>query len=482
MAVLKLPFIQWRPSDEGLLRPRFAPSRREIDMGFSGCDLRHENRGPWFTYEETRAWLYGADGKSGVYGEILQCRRTGKKRGGTEPLIARGRTVEALINDWLRAITADYNNPKIPADEKCTWSSIESYQKDVAALTWQPETREQAKSRRAIEREGSASGQAIETRKKEPFVEKPLAAIGPPELKAHFNYVREVRGHHMALHVVAAFSAAWTWGQTSTVWRLGLNPRHQLSLPRPQGRCVLIQTHELAAMVTAADAMERWSVGDAILLGLFTGQRQNDRLAIGDDGMIDGRRRFRQNKTRMVVEIKETPRLAQRMVEAHRRVTELMLRTGVRERPTTIVVDESTCAPYETGAYRHRFTDVRTVAIHGWLEDETIGEAIARGERATARKTMSPGINLPWRLAPCPSLALNEKGEWDPKRDQDLRDTCVTLLYRAGCHLQQIADITGHTYASVKTIVENYLARDRASADAAIDKLVTFMERTGMAI
>jgi hypothetical protein len=80
------------------------------------------------------------------------------------------------------------------------------------------------------------------------------------------------------------------------------------------------------------------------------------------------------------------------------------------------------------------------------------------------------------------NVARNEKGEWDPKRDQDLRDTCVTLLYRAGCHLQQIADITGHTYASVKTIVENYLARDRVSADAAIDKLVTFMKRTGMAI
>jgi hypothetical protein len=52
----------------------------------------------------------------------------------------------------------------------------------------------------------------------------------------------------------------------------------------------------------------------------------------------------------------------------------------------------------------------------------------------------------------------------------------------AGCHLQQIADITGHTYASVKTIIENYLARDRSSADAAIDKLVSFMEQTGMAV
>jgi hypothetical protein len=67
--------------------------------------------------------------------------------------------------------------------------------------------------------------------------------------------------------------------------------------------------------------------------------------------------------------------------------------------------------------------------------------------------------------AALPGTGLQRKGRVDPKRDQDLRDACVTLLYRAACHLQQIADITGHTYASVKTIVENDLV-ERAPRNA----------------
>lgn len=481
MSMPKLPFIVWRPQSDDSCRPRFAPSRREIELGFPGCDLRHPGGGNWFSFEEVSSWLYGPDGRSGVYGEIVRARKTGSRGLLTIPHGSAARSVEALLDDWLRALEADRTRALARGEKPMAASTIASYRKEIEALRWQPETRAEAKARREIARVGAPGGRVAVTRRREPFIEKPIAAIGVPELKAHFEYVRDVRGWHMALHVIAAFSAAWSWGQTSTAWRLGLNPRHQLRLPRPDGRCVLIEVHELTALVRAADAMQRPSIGDAIMLGLFTGQRQNDRLTIGDDGIIDGRRRFKQRKTNMIVEIKEAPALLARLDEARRRVTELMLKTGVRERPNAIVVDESTCAPYETNAYRHRFTDVRTVAIHGWIAGETIGEAIARGER-TRDQVMPDGGNASWRLPPCPSLGRNTAGEWDPKRDQDLRDTCVTLLYRAGNDLQRIADVTGHTYASVKTIVENYLARDRAGADLAIDRLVAFMEKEGLAV
>jgi hypothetical protein len=473
----KLPFIAWRPQPDGTLRPRFMPSQREINLGFPSCDLRHPGIGGWFTIEEVTVWLYGPDGRGGVYGEILRARKTGSRSLLTIPQGSTARSVEALLDDWLQAIEADRAKALARGDKPMAENTIASYRKDVEALRWQPETRAEAKSRR----ERSAGAGATQTRLREPFVEKPIAAIGVPELKAHFEYVRDIRGWHMALHVIAAFSAAWTWGQTSTIWRLGPNPRHELTLPRPGGRCVLIDVHELTALVRAADALERPSIGDAVMLGLFTGQRQNDRLTIGDDGIIDGRRRFKQRKTNMVVEIKEAPALLARLDDARKRVSALMLKTGVRERPNTIIVDESTCAPYESNAYRHRFSDVRTIAIHGWIEGETAGQAIARGERIRDRAASDPG-DIAWKIPPCPSLGRDNNGNWDPKRDQDLRDTCVTLLYRAGNDLQRIADVTGHTYASVKTIVENYLARDRSGADLAIDRLVAFMEKEGLAV
>jgi hypothetical protein len=61
--------------------------------------------------------------------------------------------------------------------------------------------------------------------------------------------------------------------------------------------------------------------------------------------------------------------------------------------------------------------------------------------------------------------------ELDPKHDQDLRDTCVMLLDRAGCDLLTICDITGHSYRSAQTIVKHHPARNVGRTDAGIDRL-----------
>jgi hypothetical protein len=52
-----------------------------------------------------------------------------------------------------------------------------------------------------------------------------------------------------------------------------------------------------------------------------------------------------------------------------------------------------------------------------------------------------------------------------------LRGTAVTRLAEAGCTEAEIATITGHTLASVHTILERYLARTDKLAVAAIAKL-----------
>jgi integrase len=53
----------------------------------------------------------------------------------------------------------------------------------------------------------------------------------------------------------------------------------------------------------------------------------------------------------------------------------------------------------------------------------------------------------------------------------DLRGTAVTRLAEAGCTEAEIATITGHTLASVNSILERYLARTDKLAIAAIAKL-----------
>ncbi len=76
---------------------------------------------------------------------------------------------------------------------------------------------------------------------------------------------------------------------------------------------------------------------------------------------------------------------------------------------------------------------------------------------------------------------VNGSGDLDRKHDQDLPDTCVMLLDRAGCDLLTICDITGHSYKSAQTIVKHYRARNAARADAGIDRLVLQVRKEGMA-
>lgn len=425
------PFVYWRDG-----RPRFIPGARERGLGFAGADLKTGDA--WMSFEQAAAW------GTLRYGEIVAARARGRK---AAPSILHGASVEDLLNDFLAAMARGEPGPK---GHPLSVDGIASYRKAADAIIYQPQAREQAAQWRARRRAADLLGQPLAERAREKFAQAPAASVGKVELNDFFLYALEARGHHMALSMVAVFSAAYTWGGTAARWRLGRNPRYEIKFARPEGRIVIIEAHELAAFIAAADASGRASIGDALLLGVDTGQRQRDRLLMVDEGLFDGRRRFRQSKTRMVVEIKETRRLSLRLADAKARTAALKLKFGTRE--NAIVLDEHTGLPYDSTTYRHTVAQVRDLA---W-----------RGSNELA-------------LPPCPSLRfLDERtGEQNFKTDQDTRDTCVTRLYRATCTILEICDITGHTYKSAQTIINHYLARDRARADAAIDKLEAWMDR-----
>lgn len=426
MADIKLPYVIWRDG-----RPRFAPSSREQALGFASHDLRHPN-GAWFSLEETRAW------SAQRHAEIVAARVAGKRKAAAAP--PRGHSVEDLLEDWLAALARETD-----PDERLSPDSIASYRKAANAIIWKPETRDARKQRIARERAAQTLGQEIPARRREAFATVPIGAIGKIELNDFYAYAKAARGHHMARAMVAAFSAAYTWGGLSPRWRLGANPRHALELAVPEGRIVIYFDHELRALIAAADALNRGSIGDAIVLGVMTSQRQRDRLWLKDEGLVDGRHLFRQSKTNKLVAVKEAPQLKARLDQAKARVAAIKLKFGTR--PETVVVDETTGQPYVQSTFRHVFDDVRALAIKGSNE---------------------------FALPPCPSLA--------GKRDQDLRDTSVTWLARAGCTLLEICAITGHSAKSVQTIIDHYLGSAAELADAGIDKLVAWMQREGIAV
>jgi hypothetical protein len=506
MADPKFPYVKWRSG-----RPRSSHGAYARILGFADADLRHPPHdekgrpvGAWFNLQEA------SDFSDRRRSEIEAARRAGKL---PKKITVRKRTtIEDLVDDWSKS--AEF--------KALSAASQSSYRKCISAILYRPQTREAAAKMRAEVRAAKLLGVAEPARELEAMATATPSSIGKPEVRAFYNYAKSVRGHHMALAMIATLSAAFTWGQESILWRLGANPREGMEFDHPNGRIVLVAMPEFSAWVAATDAIERPSIGDSFYLALFTGQRQIDRLMMRNESDVEGRHTFRQSKTGELVDIKEAPQLTTRLNAARARVKALKLRLQLERIPVELVVNEDNGEPYDESTYRHWVSTARAVAVFGFLARDNARQAIVRAERLTTELSRtvdglfarfplneenkaqraravdqraralaewldaqaardSNGDDAAWLLKPCQSLMfVNAAGELDQKHDQDLRDTCVMLLDRAGCDLLTICDITGHSYRSAQTIVKHYRARNADRADAGIDRLELQVRKEGM--
>jgi integrase len=219
-----------------------------------------------------------------------------------------------------------------------------------------------------------------------------------------------------------------------------LTPCLRLGLEKPGERLRCASPREIEALTAAADALEP-SVGDAIVIALFTGQRQGDVLALEESGIEDGRVRFKQRKTGARVSVRALPWLVQRLAAIRERN-----RAAARVAPT-IVVDPRSGKAWNASSFRHRFADVRAAAVAGDAE---------RGRAA------------------CKSLA--------DFQFLDLRDTAVTWLARASCTIPEIGSVTGHSHETIHKILKHYLVLDETINDAAMAKLKTWAEKEGVKV
>jgi hypothetical protein len=506
MADPKFPYVKWRDG-----RPRSSHGAYARALGFVDADLRHpphdENGRPvgaWFNLQQA------SDFSDKRKSEIEAARRAGKL---PKKITVRKRTtIEDLLDDWSKSVEF----------KALSAASQSSYRKCISAILYRPQTREAAAKMRAEIRAAKLLGVSEPARELEAIATATPSSIGKPELRAFYTYAKSARGHHMALAVIATLSAAFSWGQESILWRLGANPREGMEFDHPDGRIVLVSMLEFSAWVAAADAIERSSIGDSFYLALFTGQRQTDRLIMRNESGVEGRHAFRQSKTGELVDIKEAAQLTARLNAARARVKALKLRLQLETVPPELVVNEDNGEPYDENTYRHWVSTARAIAVFGFLARDTVRQAIVRAERLTTElirnvdKLFAPfpldeeskaqrartvdqrarvlaewldaqaaresnGDKAGWRLKPCSSLMfINGAGELVQKHDQDLRDTCVMLLDRAGCDLLTICDITGHSYRSAQTIVKHYRARNADRADAGIDRLELQVRKEGM--
>lgn len=410
MGIKNPPYVAWRDG-----RPRFAPGPREKALGFRGQDLRHGPPGPrgpigpWFTYEEAMAWALAKH-------EEIVARRNGAPIV-RKPSASPHTTVEDLIRDYLASPTFGRLRSETQAD----------YRRKFDAVLYRPRARNDR--RPAAERE------------REPFSLAPARAVGYCEVWTLFEYLVAARGQTMARQTIITLSAAYKWARKSTHWRGMINPCSELGLPKPGRRVVTWTIDEVRAIVAAADhpAIDEPEIGDAIVLGLFTGQSRGDILSLRGGGISDGIIRLIRGKTGKRLEIPVIPPLAERLDRMKAR----RCRTGFTA--PELVLSKHSGKPLTGHDFAHRFIDLR---------------------RRVAAGIPDAG------LAPFPTVA--------DKQFRDLRDTLLSWLSDAGCDLQRIAGVSGHEIASVAQVIPHYIAPGRADAAQAMTALEAWMEQQGM--
>jgi integrase len=266
----------------------------------------------------------------------------------------------------------------------------------------------------------------------------PARAITPPAVQAFYlSQLRRSEGTGKARRVIETPAKAAAAVRVLRVLlqvgvRLGYVTSNAAARPgiglERQREPVLWSPAEVAHMAATADAMGWRSIGTAILLNDWLGQRVSDVLALPPHQVEAGALVIRQGKRqrRVALPLHLVPHLVERL-QAER------TRDGAVVSATHLLVHDRTGQPWKLFTFDHVFAAIRAKAAAG---DEEAG--------------------LP-AMPSCSGLRFAE-----------LRHSAVTRLNAAGVDPIDIAGITGHAEKSVRQLLDrHYLIRTAKGAERA---------------
>lgn len=213
------------------------------------------------------------------------------------------------------------------------------------------------------------------------------------------------------------------------------------------------------AFVAAADAAGRHSIGTAVLLNYWLGQRQADILRMTWSVYRNGQLILRQRKTNAAVSLpvdmvqELTTRLAAERERIEARHAALQAKGSKAPEPVNIIVSEETHTGYRPDNFRHLFATIRAAAA-----------APPASTPKAKRLTFEIDYLLPGRDMTDPDAF---KVSMDDLTFMHLRHTAVTALAERGATAEQISSVSGHAMATVNEILERYMVRTAALARGA---------------
>lgn len=277
----------------------------------------------------------------------------------------------------------------------------------------------------------------------------PIEEIGPHALSMFYDRLKETVPVK-ARAVIGMAKIVFSWGlEQQKYWGYVTRTQRGGTIQVPDNPAKKVETSlatkrrteddlwteaEVEALAAAAEDEGYYSIGTAVHLNLWCGQREGDILAATRAEYRRGELRIEQSKTGAVVRlpIDRVPSLVARLEEQKQR--NVMIAEQKHLQATTLLVCETTGRPWKVDHFRHKFADIRAVAM-----------------KAT------------------PSLAT--------KTYMTLRHTVVVRLAEAGCEILEIASVTGHTPRTVATIIEKYhVATAKQSVNAFNKRLSSEVE------
>lgn len=275
----------------------------------------------------------------------------------------------------------------------------------------------------------------------------PVAAIRRVDIEELYQALKETKGPARANAIVRVLRLTLNHAIHSLEWpELKTNRAGKLKLQPTAGRLVMWTRDEIRALVACADWLtvtwtdgttrEYQSVGDAVILGLCTGQNRADVLTAPPFVPENDVYRMRRGKTGRECFIPRSKLLDDRIAEMRAR--------RLASWPNVAFGTELVCTalghayPADGDYFQHEFGRVRLIASGAIFALEDICRALG-GLPPLLR-------NLPF--TPTPSIL--------DKNFQDLRDTAVTVLYALLKDISRVATITGHSLKTAQEIIDKH--------------------------
>ncbi len=292
------------------------------------------------------------------------------------------------------------------------------------------------------------------------FADEPLANMSEDLIEDWFHTMKEIRGHRMAYGSYQLLRRAWNWGRRpfpmhEILWK-------EIDTPRYSAKLRVATDAELAALMLACDdpiafcshynlppenlPPARPAIGDSIIVALWTVQRAIDVLSFTEERFASGRLRMRSSKNNTRIDMPIMPPLLNRLRDAHRRKQQSGYLTDA------IVINANTGRPYSQKTHNKHWNEQRKLAARA-----------------------------------CPSLlgqGEDDFGDAIPVFTfEDLRDTGITRLARAGCTIEQIISWSNHqSPESLRQLIDSYIALDGEIADQAGALMMDYITTNNIAI